>query len=261
MKLYDAFGREVETAACATSRPRRPWPASATSISSMHPSVGLTPERLAAILREAEFGDPFLYLELAEEMEEKDLHYLAVLDTRKQAVAQTRSARAAGVGVGGGPARGRRWCASAAGTARSDRHGDRDMLDAIGKGFSATEIIWDTFGSRMVSAPAALARSALVHVRLGFRRGTAGAHAAQRPMTGASASAGPGDGGTTPHFAGDCIGGVCADRNPADDRAAGCLQIHHSFRQGERRDCRFAAASRARRDGRTCSRTTCLKTG
>ena len=54
----------------------------------MHPSVGLTPERLTQILREAEFGDPFLYLELAEEMEEKDLHYLAVLSTRKEAVSQ-----------------------------------------------------------------------------------------------------------------------------------------------------------------------------
>ena len=54
----------------------------------MHPSIGLTPERLTAILREAEAGDPFLYLELAEEMEEKDLHYLAVLSTRKQTVAQ-----------------------------------------------------------------------------------------------------------------------------------------------------------------------------
>ena len=56
--------------------------------SSMHPSVGLTPERLTQILREAEFGDPFLYLELAEEMEEKDLHYLTVLSTRKEAVSQ-----------------------------------------------------------------------------------------------------------------------------------------------------------------------------
>ncbi len=56
--------------------------------SSMHPSAGLTPERLTQILREAEFGDPFLYLELAEEMEEKDLHYLAVLNTRKEAVSQ-----------------------------------------------------------------------------------------------------------------------------------------------------------------------------
>jgi phage gp29-like protein len=53
----------------------------------MHPSVGLTPEKLGAVLRQAEFGDPFLYLELAEEMEEKDLHYLAVLSTRKETVA------------------------------------------------------------------------------------------------------------------------------------------------------------------------------
>ena len=52
-----------------------------------------------------------------------------------------------------------------------------DMLDAIGKGFSATEIMLGQLGARMVPAPPALARSALVHVRLGLRRGAAGAHA------------------------------------------------------------------------------------
>ena len=88
MKLYDAFGREVD---CERLRDEQAAP-TLTGVrniySSMHPSAGLTPERLSQILREAEFGDPFLYLELAEEMEEKDLHYLAVLSTRKQAVSQ-----------------------------------------------------------------------------------------------------------------------------------------------------------------------------
>ena len=47
---------------------------------------GLTPERLATVLRDAIEGDADAYLTLAEEMEERDPHYAAVLSTRKLAV-------------------------------------------------------------------------------------------------------------------------------------------------------------------------------
>lgn len=109
-----------------------------------HPAQGLTPSRLASLLREAEQGDPLRYLELAEEMEEKDLHYLGVLGARKRAVS------------------GLEVTVEAASDAADDvrnadlvrRALDRDelqdelfdMLDAIGKGFSFTEIVWDTAG-------------------------------------------------------------------------------------------------------------------
>ena len=53
-----------------------------------HPSTGLMPARLGALLRAAEEGDAVRYLELAEDMEEKDLHYRAVLSARKLTVAQ-----------------------------------------------------------------------------------------------------------------------------------------------------------------------------
>src|SRR4051794_16915564 len=58
------------------------------SIQTGHPAQGLTPVRLAQLLRAAETGDPIGYLELAEEMEEKDLHYLSVMGTRKRAISQ-----------------------------------------------------------------------------------------------------------------------------------------------------------------------------
>src|SRR5271163_1380244 len=87
MKLYDAYGREVDTGLLGEEQAAPTLAGIRNIYSVMHPSVGLTPERLAGILRQAEFGDPFLYLELAEEMEEKDLHYLAVLGTRKESVA------------------------------------------------------------------------------------------------------------------------------------------------------------------------------
>src|SRR5258708_40003551 len=79
-------------------------------------------------------------------MEEKDLHYLAVISTRKQAIAgaelivtpaseaaeDRRAADLVQDFVGGG--------------AFDLESALYDILDAVGKGFSATEIIWDTSG-------------------------------------------------------------------------------------------------------------------
>lgn len=110
-----------------------------------HPADGLDPVRLAGILRGAESGDPVRYLELAEQMEERYLHYLSVLGTRKRAVSQLDITIEA---------------------ATSDKEDEKvadfvrewvdrdeleleifDMLDAIGKGFSVTEIVWDVSGN------------------------------------------------------------------------------------------------------------------
>jgi phage gp29-like protein len=112
------------------------------SIMTGHPSQGLTPQRLGAILREAENGDAIAYLELAEQMEEGDLHYRSVLGTRKFAVTQLK--------ITVEPA-----SDSADDQANADLISDwlkRDELqmelfdiqDAVGKGFSLTEIIWET---------------------------------------------------------------------------------------------------------------------
>ncbi|MCW1934111.1 DUF935 domain-containing protein [Pararhodobacter zhoushanensis] len=107
-----------------------------------YPADGLNPLRLAQILREADRGDPLRYLELAETIEERDLHYLGVLSTRKRSVAQIEISVEAGSDdpldqdiaevV-------RDWLAR-------DELSDElfDILDAIGKGYSFTEILWDT---------------------------------------------------------------------------------------------------------------------
>ncbi|WP_439471328.1 DUF935 domain-containing protein [Brevundimonas sp.] len=138
--LVDQFGRPVSTqllreelsAATVTG---------VRSILSGHPEVGMDPVKLASILRAAERGDATRYLELAEAMEEKDLHYLSVLGTRKRAVAQlpitieaaddTPEAEADAELV-------RQWL-------KRDTLEDElfDILDAIGKGFSVSEIIWE----------------------------------------------------------------------------------------------------------------------
>ncbi len=110
------------------------------SIISGHPAAGIDPRRLANIVRASEDGDATAYLELAEEMEEKDLHYLSVLGTRKRAVAQLPIEVEA---AGEEPHHElqadfvRKWL-------KRDMLQQEifDILDAIGKGYSATEMIW-----------------------------------------------------------------------------------------------------------------------
>lgn len=107
-----------------------------------NPADGLTPLRLAEILREADNGEPLPFFELAEIIEERDLHYAGVLATRKRSVAQIDvSVEAASED----PEDVRRadlvrdWL-------KRDELADEtfDVLDAIGKGMSFTEIVWDT---------------------------------------------------------------------------------------------------------------------
>jgi phage gp29-like protein len=112
------------------------------TIASRASSVNLDPLRLARILKSAEAGDTGAYLELAEEMEEKYLHYSAQLSTRKRAVS----------GIQGEiiPASEEAKDMEIAEFVRESlpviQAAIYDMLDAIGKGFSATEIVWDDTG-------------------------------------------------------------------------------------------------------------------
>ncbi|NIZ13919.1 DUF935 domain-containing protein [Phaeobacter sp. HF9A] len=107
-----------------------------------YPGDGLNPGRLANILKEADAGDPIRYLELAETIEERDPHYIGVLGTRRRSVAQldisvepgddTPLAKEIAERV-------RTWL-------QRDELTDElfDILDALGKGYSFTKIIWDT---------------------------------------------------------------------------------------------------------------------
>jgi phage gp29-like protein len=154
MTLYDAFGREVDVAALRREQAGATTTGVRNVYSTMHPSAGLTPERLSDILQAAEAGDPYQYLELAEEMEEKDLHYLAVLTTRRQSVAELDALVE--------PASNDADDIRAAAMVRemllqgtlSIEAVLFDLLDALGKGFSVVEIMWDTSGREW--APAGL---------------------------------------------------------------------------------------------------------
>ena len=107
-----------------------------------YPADGMTPVRLANILRAADQGDPLAYFELAELIEERDLHYLGVLSTRKRSVSQVTVTVTAASDAPDDVALAdmvRDWL-------DRDELADEtfDILDAVGKGLSYTEIVWDT---------------------------------------------------------------------------------------------------------------------
>lgn len=110
--------------------------------SGMHPAQGLTPPRLARLLRDSIAGDATAYLELAEDMEERDPHYAGVLGIRKRQVS--------GIPITVEAASDAPDDVAAADIIREIVGRDLfrfeliDILDAVGKGYSATEILWDT---------------------------------------------------------------------------------------------------------------------
>lgn len=103
----------------------------------------LEPSRLSRVLKQAAEGDMYDFLTLAEEMEERELQYRSVLGTRKTAVksiepfVQAASDSAEDVAI-----------ADAVTDQLIKRPDFRDliadMLDALGKGYSATELVWET---------------------------------------------------------------------------------------------------------------------
>jgi phage gp29-like protein len=133
-----AFGKQP--AKEMTQEVARPELAGVRSLWDQSVASGLTPERVATILKSAIQGDHRAYLELAEEMEERDLHYFSVLGTRKRALSRLRPSIE--------PQSAKRADKKAADAVRSlvEEPAFRDMLrdltDAFGKGYSAVEIVW-----------------------------------------------------------------------------------------------------------------------
>jgi phage gp29-like protein len=147
--LYDHLDRPVELGRLREEE-AGPTVTGVRQVLSGHPAQGLTPVRLARLLRAAEDGDPTAYLELAEEMEEKDLHYRSVLATRKYQVSgldiTVEAATDAAEDVRAADLI-RDWLS------RDELRDELfDILDAVGKGYSLTEIIWDTSGGQWLPA-------------------------------------------------------------------------------------------------------------
>lgn len=147
--LYDQFGREIkvekrpERREIATVAIRDRW--------SSYPSKNLTPEKLAKIFLEADGGDVYRQSELFEEMEEKDAHLFSQLQTRKNAVM--------GIDYEIQPyekgAENQRIADFVADVFYDLADFDdtlMDLLDAVGKGFALSEIMWDTDSGKSVIA-------------------------------------------------------------------------------------------------------------
>lgn len=140
-QLLDRFGRPVERALLG-SEIAVPRIGSVRSPLTQYPGDGLDPSRLASILRDADRGEPVRYLELAETIEERDPHYLGVLGTRKRSVSQIEITVEAASDDALDQRKAemiRDWLTRGELTEEIF-----DILDAIGKGYSFTEIIWDT---------------------------------------------------------------------------------------------------------------------
>ncbi|BCH63221.1 hypothetical protein RvVAT039_04370 [Agrobacterium vitis] len=140
-QILDQYGNPIVKAAMKQEQ-GGPTTTGVRQAAGNHQAPGLTPQKLARILREAIDGDPERYLELAEDMEERNEHYAGVLGVRKRQVA--------GLDI---------TVEAASDSADDVRDADLvrdfisrdtfedelfDILDAVGKSFSATEIIWDT---------------------------------------------------------------------------------------------------------------------
>ena len=144
--ILDAYGRPIQYELLREEQAPPTLAGIRNIYSIIDSSIGLTPQKIVGVLRQAEFGDPWLYLELAERMEEKDELYQGVLHTRKMAVSQLElsitpaSVAAADIADAA-------FVEEALLEGAVDLHESIfDILDALGKGFSATEIIWDITG-------------------------------------------------------------------------------------------------------------------
>jgi len=147
--LWQRFNKINETEKSGTDEQ-----ASAVQYTNRHPWSDfsilnkLTPDRLAAILSDVRRGEcPSEYLELSQDIELRDLHYRSVLSTRKDAIT--------GLDIKVIPANDDEKNKELADAVERDivknhcaklRSLIRDMLDALAKGFSVNEIIWDTSG-------------------------------------------------------------------------------------------------------------------
>lgn len=145
MGLKDYFGRLFKE----TARPetRELGTVSLAERWSTYPSVGLTPNRLAEIFREADQGDVYRQVELFEEMEEKDAHLAALLQTRKLAVL-SKDYEVLPYSKSPEDQRISEFVGEAVYAIPNLEESLLDLLDAVGKGFALSELIWEVAGGR-----------------------------------------------------------------------------------------------------------------
>lgn len=108
--------------------------------------LGITPVKLAGILRDADAGDSQALLTLAEEMEERDLHYSSVLRTRKLAVTRLKVS----VEAASDDKRDVELADECSKLIKRAEFRDlmKDQMDALGRSYAVNEIDWDKSDAR-----------------------------------------------------------------------------------------------------------------
>ncbi len=109
-----------------------------------YPSSGLTPGKLSRILRDADAGYINMQAELFSEMEQKDAHLFSCLQTRKLSVAGCPWEIVPGSGGGRPKQKRRRSFPTASPVLDNFDESLADLMDAVGKGFSVSEITLGT---------------------------------------------------------------------------------------------------------------------
>lgn len=140
--FFDQFGRPIESSMTKRPETREIAVAQLRDRWSTYPSKGLTPARLAEILQAADGGDVLRQAELFEEMEEKDAHLGSQFALRKQAVTglefeimpQEDDPKGEDVAA---------FCRQCIEALPNWDENLLDMLDALAKGYSLHEILWD----------------------------------------------------------------------------------------------------------------------
>ncbi len=141
LALVDQFGSKIPRG-LLTQEISAPDYRSARPPFEGHLAFGMNPVRLGAILRAADNGSTLDFMILAEEIEELFPHYYAVLSKRRRQVSQLPITVTAAPDVKDGEKHAdfvRRWLDTKVLKAVLF-----DVLDAVGKGYSASEIIWET---------------------------------------------------------------------------------------------------------------------
>ncbi|MCT7668170.1 DUF935 domain-containing protein [Shinella kummerowiae] len=106
---------------------------------------GMTPLILADVLRSAARGYPDQFFAMATEMEERDLHYAAVLGTRKRAITGIEPI----IVAASNDKEDETIAEAVRELVKAPHFADdylTDLLDGLGKGFSVVETIWDRSG-------------------------------------------------------------------------------------------------------------------
>ncbi|WP_330168931.1 DUF935 domain-containing protein [Bartonella grahamii] len=132
--ILNIKGLEREVASPSINGVRDVW--SQTIVS------GLTPAQLADILQQAARGHPEQFFQLADDMEERDLHYRAVLGMRKNALTGVEP----GVIAASNSAQDKKIADAVREMISAPTFVDdyvADLLDALGKGYAVVETLWD----------------------------------------------------------------------------------------------------------------------